>query len=490
MRRCLAGVLLAMTCLTLARMEARAQTTRVADSTLALPPLADYVGVYDDAPGHMLEIIAADDLFAVIDDAKYRLRRAGRDVFTNAPGDTIPFRRDARGAVTGYVERGVFHRRRSSRVSSASAALARAEAGRAPSPTGYSYVPPADRHDGIAVGNIADTPLGVETAQRIVRGVLDGTWNDVHGVLLYQRGHLVLEEYFYGYDAERPHQMRSATKSVVGALVGAAVDRGALRGVDEPVLARLAYDAYDNPDPRKARITLGDLLTMRAGLACDDHDGRSPGRETVIDETPDWVKATLDLPMVAEPGSVARYCSGGVAVAGRVTERAVRTTLPDFAQAALFGPMGVRRTDWSWNFTLTNANREFAQIHLRPREMLKLGLLYADSGRWKGRQVLSARWVAASLAAQTQLEGTGYGYFWWRPWLRVAMPDGEERVYMNAAQGNGGQKIYLVPQYDLVAVFTGGDYNSGGSPPNKIMSTVILPKLIAASRGANTAAPR
>src|SRR5205085_1346073 len=106
-------------------------------------------------------------------------------------------------------------------------------------------------------------------------------------------------------------------------------------------------------------------------------------------------------------------------------------------------------------------------------------LLYADGGRWRGRQLLPAPWVAASLAAQTELEQTGYGYYWWRPWLRVAIPGGETRVTFNAAQGNGGQKIYLVPEHALVAVFTGGAYNVGTAPPNAIMAGVILPRLVA-----------
>jgi CubicO group peptidase (beta-lactamase class C family) len=446
-------------------------------------PLTDYVGVYEQSPGKTLELAAGDTLFAVIAESKYPLRRAGTDRFVNGPGDTISFPRDEKGRVIGYVERGALHHRLSTRVSAATAAMVRVKAadGR-PSGT-YRYRPPLDRGDGIAVGDIAASSLGMETAERIVRGVLDGTWPDVHGVLLYHRGRLVLEEYFYDHDAAKPHQLRSATKSIVGALAGAAIDRGALKGVDEPVLARLGVTDVANPDPRKARITLGNLLTMRPGLACDDYDAKSPGNETRIYEEKDWVKAALDLPMASDPGTVAKYCSAGVKVVGRMTERAVRQRLPDFAQAALFGPLGIRRGDWRWNYTLTNANREFSQIHLRPRDMLKFGLMYADSGRWQGRQVLSKRWVAASLAAHSQVDDTDYGYLWWRPWLRVVTPDSvQHRVEFSAAQGNGGQKIYLLPQYDLVAVFTGGAYNSGGAPPNRIMVREILPRLIAAER--------
>ena len=446
-------------------------------------PLTDYVGVYEESPGKTLELAAGDTLFAVIAESKYPLRHAGTDRFVNGPGDTISFPRDERERVIGYVERGALHRRLSTRVSAATAAMVRVKAADGRPSGAYRYRPPLDRGDGIAVGDIAASPLGVETAERIVRGVLDGTWPDVHGVLLHHGGRLVLEEYFYDHDAAKPHQLRSATKSIVSALAGAAIDRGALKGVDEPVLVGLGVTDVANPDPRKARITLGNLLTMRPGLACDDYDAKSPGNETRIYEEEDWVKATLDLPMASDPGTVAKYCSAGVKVVGRMTERAVRQRLPDFAQAALFGPLGIRRGDWRWNYTLTNANREFSQIHLRPRDMLKFGLMYADSGRWQGRQVLSKQWIAASLAAQSKVDDTDYGYLWWRPWLRVTTPDSmQHRVEFSAAQGNGGQKIYLLPQYDLVAVFTGGAYNSGGAPPNRIMVREILPRLIAAER--------
>jgi CubicO group peptidase (beta-lactamase class C family) len=448
-------------------------------------PLTDYVGVYVESAGRTLELAASDTLFAVIDETKYPLRRAGLDKFLNGPGDTISFPRDEKGSVIGYVERGTLHRRLSTRVSAATDAAVRVKATDGRPSGAYRYRPPVDRRDGIAVGDIAASPLGVETAERIVRGVLDGTWPEVHGVLLYHRGRLVLEEYFYGYDAARPHQLRSATKSIVGALAGVAVDRGALSGVDEPVLARLGVTDVGNPDPRKARITLGDLLTMRPGLACDDRDAKSPGNETRLYDEADWVKAAIDLPMASDPGTVAKYCSAGVKLVGRITERAAGRKLPDFAQATLFGPLGIRRGDWRWNYTLTNANREFAQLHLRPRDMLKLGLLFADSGRWKGRQVLSAGWVTTSLAAHSKVDDTDYGYLWWRPWMGVTTPDSvHHRVEFSVATGNGGQKIYLVPQHDLVAVFTGGAYNSGGAPPNRIMGRVVLPTLIAAKQRA------
>lgn len=452
--------------------------------SLAAPPVGaapgDYAGTYDGGADGPVEIVAGNGLFAVVMEAKYPMTEAGPDLLRNAAGKPIAFRRE-HGRISGYTEDGVFHPRLSDAVLPAAAALGSPRPPGQDDPRNYVYRPPADLHDGIAVGDIGATALGRATARRIVAGILDGTWRDVHAILLYQDGKLVMEEYFYGYDAARPHQLRSATKSVVSAVIGAAVQAGALSGTSEAVLPRMRYTSYANPDPRKADITLGDLLTMQPGLDCNDHSDNSPGRETVIDEQPDWVKATLDLPLVSAPGTRAFYCSGAVAVAGRLAENATGQALPAYAQAHLFAPLGIRRQDWSWNYTLGKENREYSQIHLRPRDMLKLGILYAGDGLWHGTRVLPAGWVHASLAEQSQVDGSGYGYFWWHPWIRVAMPDGERHVDYNAAQGNGGQKIYLFPQFGLVAVITAGAYNAQ-TPSNALMATAVLPALLAHPR--------
>ena len=455
------------------------------------PRLADYIGTYADAPGHTLEIADGDGLFAVVDGAKYPLRTSGVDRFSTITGQLISFPRDASGNVTGYEQDGEFHPRVSTTITAASAALARPRPEGLNSPADYRYHPPADLHDGIAVGDIARSDLGVATANAIVRAILAGTYKDVHSVLLYQRGRLVLEEYFYGYSVQRPHQLRSATKSIVSALAGIAIDKGAVSGVNEKVLPQMRYSSYDNPDPRKAAMTVGDLLEMSSGLDCNDHSSTSPGRETVIDDKPDWVKATLDLPMINDPGSKAYYCSGGVSVVGRLVENAVHMRLPEFARVNLFKPLGIAPTDWKWNYDLTNADKEYSQIHLRPRDMLKLGILFADGGQWQGRQIISESWVHASLAEHSHVDNVSYGYFWWRPWLHVETPAGSQHVDLFAAQGNGGQKIYLVPQYDLIAVFTGGGYNAESTPPNTIMATIILPTLMKArSRAHDSSQPK
>jgi hypothetical protein len=229
------------------------------------PRLEDFVGTYADTPGHPVEILNGDEFFAVQDEAKYHLIPKGVNTFSTMYGPKLSFQRDANGTVTGYEQNSKFHPRVSTVVTPESVALEWPRP-KGQDPLNYQYKPPADLHDGIAVGDIARSPLGLVTANSIVRAILDGTYKDVHSVLLYQDGKLLLEEYFYGYNAQRPHQLRSATKSVVSALAGIAIDQHALSGVNERVVPAMSYSSYANPDPRKTAITVGDFLSMRAGL--------------------------------------------------------------------------------------------------------------------------------------------------------------------------------------------------------------------------------
>ena len=190
----------------------------------------------------------------------------------------------------------------------------------------------------------------------------------------------------------------------------------------------------------------------------------------------DWPKFVLDLPMIDAPGTKGSYCSGNVAVAGRIVERAVGTSLPSFAQANLFEPLGIH--DVRWNYALTASNAAtFAQVYLRPRDMLKLGILFHQHGAWNGRQVVSRAWVERSTAHWSHVGDQDYGYFWWHQWIDVATPAGTKRVDMVLATGNGGQKIYLIPSLDAVVVMTGGNYNTN-SPSTAIMRRELLPAMM------------
>ncbi|MCC7001866.1 MAG: serine hydrolase [Gemmatimonadaceae bacterium] len=441
--------------------------------------LSEYEGLYRYRDGGQLIMVAdRERLVALIGEAKYPLRAVAKDTFANPGGDRIPFVRDRTNRIVAFKESGETFARLSTEIAPEARKLL---VPRPPGPDGrpepYRCTAPSASDDGIRVGAMGSGTLTCAVAEQVVNGVLDGTYPDVRAIAVHHKGALVLEEYFYGYDRERPHQMRSLTKSVIALLAGAAIDRGRLRA-DEPVIARLGYPSTANPDARKERITLRDLLSNQSGLACNDRDGASPGNEVKLYETADWPQAFMDLPIVAEPGTIGRYCSFGFMTAGRMVERAVAQPLPEFAQDALFGPVGIARDQWRWAFVLDRSQRnEFGQIHLRPRDMLKLGLLIRSRGVWQGRQVVSASWIDAAVAKVSTVDDSDYGLGIWHRWYGVATAAGRQRVETIMLSGNGGQKVYIVPSLDLVVVFTGGAFNAE-SPVNTLMAGVLLPALL------------
>jgi CubicO group peptidase (beta-lactamase class C family) len=441
--------------------------------------LWEFEGVYDYRDSATVIMVASSKgLVAVIGEAKYPLRAVAADTFANGAGDRIPFLRGSDGRVVAFQERGDTFARRTPTVPTMTRQMliARPQKPDGQPPT-YAYVPPPDLADGIRVGEARTGTLPRAVAEQIVNGIITGAYPEIRAIAVHHKGSLVLEEYFYGYDRDRPHQMRSLTKSVISLLAGAAVDRGLLRA-DEPVLARLGYASVRNPDARKARITLTHLLSNQSGLACDDRDGASPGNEVKLYETADWARALVDLPMVADPGTIGRYCSFGFMTVGRMIERAAGQPLAEFAHEVLFQPLGIARDDWRWTFVLDRSQRnEFGQIYLRPRDMLKLGLLIHLRGEWQGRRVISAQWIDAATAKQSRVDDSDYGLGIWHRWYGVQTASGTRRVDTIMLSGNGGQKVYLVPSLDLIVVFTGGAFNTE-SPTNELMARVLLPVLL------------
>ena len=443
----------------------------------AYEDLLEYQGTYEYESGLTLQIAAspADTiLFALIGGAKYPLLpRAGTDTFVNASDERVVFARDDGGRVSGYRL-----------LDGANEMFRRLTAGgdfpldmwyprlaaREPGYV-YRYAVPDDLGDGLAVGSILATDLDTARIGAMIRGIIDRTYPDVHSVLIARQGRVVLEEYFYHYDRGTPHQLRSATKSVASALVGIAIDRGLIRDLDTPVLPFFAdeYQSIDHLTAAKERITVRDLLTHRSGLDCDDWSQESPGNEVRMGRTGDWVKFILDLPMTSDPGGEARYCSGGVVVLKRLVEKVAGIPLEAFAEEHLFGPLGIEEYTWRFDPDSSSA-ATFTQLYLRPRDMMKFGLLFSNGGRWNGKQVISEAWVTASTSSQTSVGDTDYGYLWWRPYLNV--PGGRHNAI--AAQGNGGQEIYLWPELDMVVVLTGGNYNRQ-SPSNRLFIEHILP---------------
>lgn len=437
--------------------------------------LRAYEGTYEDEGGGTLQIVASprdNILVVVLDGARYPLKTAGTHEFMNGAGQRVQFSLES--GREGYrLMDGKDVGRLFRRVGPGPPFDERLWFPRLHARPGYDYAPPMARSDGLPVGPVpAVASLDRARLREMGEAIAAGRYPDVHSVLIAHAGRLVFEEYFYEYGVNTPHALRSATKSVVSALVGLAIARGHLKDVHQPVLPLFAdeYPQIANQTEAKRRITVEDLLMMRSGLDCDDRNQTSPGNESTMGRSDDWVKFTLDLPMRSEPGTSSSYCSGGVIVLGRLIEKISRQPLEAFARGALFEPLGISNFEWRFDPDRSSINT-FCQLSLTPRGMMKVGLLYLNGGTWNGRQVLPVDWVKASTARHTTLEDTDYGYLWWRPYLEA--PGGRHHGIM--ATGNGGQKIFLWPELDLVVVMTAGNYNTQ-SHANELAIDYILPR--------------
>ena len=322
---------------------------------------------------------------------------------------------------------------------------------------------PPQTGDGWTTASPAAVGIRVESLKQLTdhvrEQVLEGvTAPYLHAILVARHGKLVYEEYFHGFDREHPHDLRSAGKTLTSILLGIAMERAGGFDVSTPALALLPqYADLKNADARKAAITVGQLLTMTSGLACDDNDGDSPGNEDVMQsqrEERDWYRYTLDLKLARDPGGAqAVYCSAGVNLLGGIIAQRSGLELPEFFQRFLAGPMQI--DDYHVNLMPNGAAYGAGGLYLRPRDALKLGQLYLSQGRWKGRQLVSASWVDASTKRRTQFDDAhGYGY----GWHLHEMKSGGRTYREYAAEGNGGQFIIVVPDLDLAVAIAAGNY--------------------------------
>lgn len=430
--------------------------------------LKQYEGVYEYTNNSTIKIAASPKdtaLYALINESRYKLTAVEKDLFRDMTQNNVQFLREGRNKVTGFYSGGNTFSRLSSKL-------------RLPDEfwypritrsTVYTYQQPESIRDGLPTGGLKNTGLDESLLTELMNKVIAGRYPNVHSILIIKDGKLVFEEYFYEHNRSKLHELRSASKSFVSALTGIAIDQGFIKSKEEKVLGFFPEYALANNSNGKKEITIENLLTNQSGLDCDVSNPNSVGNETVMNNTDDWVKFTLDLPMIDVPGGKGMYCSGNPITLGRIIEKSTKIPLPEFARKNLFNPLGIRK--YVWNFKPDKSSSEtFCQVYLTSRDMAKFGLLYLNKGEWHGKQVISTRWVEQSFQKHSVVQGVDYGYLWWNKYLDA----GDTRYYAFGAQGNGGQKIYVWPELNMVTVITGGNYNVQ-SPSDELIKTYILP---------------
>lgn len=261
-------------------------------------------------------------------------------------------------------------------------------------------------------------------------------------VIVAQRGAIVAERGYRGHATAAPTSIMSASKSVISALVGIAIAKGVLDGPDQPIAPLLTDDLPANPDPRLRAITIGNLLSMQAGLG-----STSGAQYGAWVNSRNWVRTVLAQPFEDEPGGRMVYSTGSTHLLSAIlTRRTGRSTL-DLARDWL-GPLE--------GFSIAAWERDPQGIHvggnlmaMSPKSLLAFGELYRLGGVTPGgRQLIPADWIAASWSPRTasRYTGDGYGYGWF---LRDIA--GEVVRY---SWGYGGQMLYIVPRLELTVVMT------------------------------------
>jgi len=334
-------------------------------------------------------------------------------------------------------------------------------------------VAPADTGDGWAVSSAAGEGMNSALLMDALEAIRTGRQPKVDSLVVVRHGRLVAEGYFNGYGPDTLHDLRSTGKSFTSAMAGIAIQQGLFQ-LDDPIEQLIPqFDKYENMDARKRAITIRNLLDMRTGLECNDSSQGSRGNEGKMYNTRDWVGFILDLPMASDPGTVASYCTGGVVVLGQIISWRSGMALDAYAATYLFAPLGIQQA--SWLRAPDGSATGGGGLRLRPRDAARFGATFLNGGVWNGIRVVPVDWVAKSRKNAFTLNNDGYGMLWWK---RTFTADNAP-VESFFTSGNGGNFIFVFPALDLVAVFTGSNYNSSaGNRPFEIVATYILPAVL------------
>ena len=297
----------------------------------------------------------------------------------------------------------------------------------------------------------------------------------LRGMLVLRDGETLAAHRFNGGPPlDRPVNIKSASKTVLSALAGIAIERGVLTGVDQSVVSVLAKDAPAEPDPRLASVTVGHLLSMRAGLkrTSGEHCGRWV-------TSPNWVRYALSRPFADEPGGRMLYSTGSSHLLSAMLTRASGRSTHALAQEWLAAPLGVTIPQWPRDPQGVYFGGN--DMLMSPEGLARIGELYRNGGKVGEQQVISPDWIRESWTPRTASpwSGNAYGYGWF-----ITEARGHP---VRFGWGYGGQMLYVVPDLGLTVVMTSDPSGSRDTPHVQALHRLLADGIIPAAEKGESA---
>lgn len=292
---------------------------------------------------------------------------------------------------------------------------------------------------------------------------------EIDSILLIRNGYLIEESYFGSYDRESLHWVYSVTKSVLATLIGIAIQEGFITSVQDRVLDYFPDYEFENTNATKESITIHHLLTMSSGLEWNEwvpSYWSNKNDWTIVRQTSDHIQYILDKPMVHQPGEVMEYSTGTSHLLSVILTRATGNSTEAFANKYLYGPLGIE--DYFWEKDPLNYTYGGTWLSLKPVDMAKLGYLYLNNGTWNGVSIVNPEWIRNATYPWIEFDHLyNYGYQWWIPKFTIL------DVYF--AWGFAGQRIFVIPEKDLIAVFTSYDESVSSNIYPLMVNQYIIP---------------
>jgi len=343
----------------------------------------------------------------------------------------------------------------------------------------YSYEMPEHLDDGWAISSLRAEGIDSLKISNLMYDIYT-EYNFMHSIILVKNGRLIFEEYFNGYSKYSSHHLQSATKSFASALIGIAIDKGYIDGVDTQIYN--FFPEYSHLiDSLKSKINLHHVLSMTAGLQWNEHQVpySSPSNDNYIGHHKNYIEYVLSKPVVSQSGESFNYNSGCAVLLGGIIEYVTERSVESFAYNELFSPLGITYVRWDKLILTNNLAGTHGMLYMRTRDMAKFGQLFLNGGEWHGTEIISLDWTIEStkphITKPVGYKPTQYGYQWHVGKL-FANPGmlGEKEYHTYCALGGGGQFIIVIPAVEMVIVTTANPNSNIGDLGNQDLVVIKL----------------